>query len=123
MNHPGVFYSYRTWRGLYGRIQLGVYELEGRVPSRMEVYQGAAPDNYAPMQVFPDQSLILLIMADTNSVVVQTSSDGVNWTDEIEVDPQKRYGSTFYHRYAARGFRVKNLIPGAVGNYQIGWFA
>lgn len=123
MMHRGVFYSYRTWRGLYGRIQLSIPELVGRVPSRLEVYSGAAPDNYAPMTVFPDQSLTLLIMADINSIVVQTSSDAVNWTDEMEIDPQKRYGSTFYRRYAARGFRVKNLIPGAVGNYQILWFA
>lgn len=117
--HLGVLWSYRI--GVIkggGRVQLGVWELEGPIPSAMEVLDGNAPDAYGAMQTFTKQTKILLLQVWDNPGVFQLSADGSTYEDEVEVDPDKNLGS-WYHRYAARGFRVKNKTGAAVARYQV----
>ena len=115
----GEFFGYREFEpGLTGRIMLALWELPGKVPQAMKVYSGDAPDDYGAMITFPWQSEILLIMVKDNNALFQLSADGSNYEDEGEVDPKINLGSWF-HRYAARGLRIKNQSAGLVSKYQV----
>ena len=117
----GQFYSYRSGPLSVppGRVCLARWEIDGKIPHRYEVHSGNAPDAYGAMTIFAlDQSNIILIQAWTNPVIVQVSADGLTYQDEIEVDPDVYLGSSF-HRFAGRGFRIKNKTPSFVGVYQL----
>jgi len=119
-HYVGLFYGYResVISGWIGRIALPLWELDGPVPSQMRVYTGNAPDAYGAMITFPWQSEILLLQVWDKTAIFQVSKDGVTYEEEKEVDPDKYFGSWF-HRYAAYGFRVKNKTAGQVARYQV----
>lgn len=95
-----------------------LWELDGPVPSRMRVYTGNAPDAYGAMTAFDWQTEILLLQAYEKTLIFQLSKDGATYEDEKEIDPEKDFGSWF-HRFAAYGFRVKNKTAGQTGRYQV----
>lgn len=123
----GMFYGYREYTaGWVGRIELPLWELDGRLPSWFEVYKGSAGDAWSAMQQFIDsrtgrltQSLMVLIMAYTNEAEIRLSKDGVVYSDIVEVDPNMSLGGSFFRRYAGKGFSVRNKTPGKVADYQV----
>jgi len=118
-DYTGQFFGYREFiPSLIGRITLPLWELPGEVPHELKVYKGDAPDDYGDMVTFPWQTIIVLIMVKDNNAEFQLSSDGVDYQDEGEIDPKINLGSWF-HRYAGRGFRIKNRSPGLVSKYQV----
>lgn len=116
----GSFWGYRELllKIVGGRVTLPLWELEGIVPHAMQVFKGDAPDEYAAIQTFSKKSAILLLQVWQNPGIFQLSYDGVEYQDEVEVDPEKNLGSWF-HRYEAKGFRVKNKAAGSVAKYQV----
>ena len=125
-NYAGCFVGYREWKKLGGRIQLELWELDGRIPSWMEVYAGTAGDTWSAMQTFIDsrtskqeQTIMLLIMAYDNEAVFRVSVDGVVYSEIIEIDPNAKLGGSVFRRYSAKGFGVRNLRSGAAAKYQV----
>ena len=118
--YRGMFYGYREWRKVGGRIQLGIWELDGKLPTRNTTYDGNAADAYPAMTVFPnsEQALAIWVQTWNNSLFFKLSNDAVSYQDEVEVDPDKNLGSWF-HRSAARGICLKNQTPGAAARYQV----
>lgn len=123
----GMFYGYREYVGGWvGRIELPLWELEGRIPSWFEVYKGTAGDAWSAMIPFIDsrtgrsaQSIMLLIMAYGNEAEFRLSKDGIGYSDIVEVDPDMTLGGSFFRRYAGKGFSVRNKTPGKVAEYQL----
>jgi len=118
-SYVGSFYNYRMARYIpVGRVQLDIWELDGKIPHNMKVWRGTAGDAYGAMQSFTFQSVIVLLQSWNNTAVFQLSNDGSTYQDEIEVDINKNLGSWF-HRFAGKGFRVKNKQAGAPAYYQV----
>jgi len=117
---PGTFYGYRGRLAapVVGRVSLGMWELAGRIPTTNTTYDGNALDIYPVITVLRPASELLLIQTWDESLAVMLSQDGVTYQDEIEIDPDKNLGSWF-RRYSARGFTVKNKTPGSIARYQI----
>ena len=114
----GLFYGYREWvTGRIGRLMLELWELEGKIPHTLEVFEGDAADAWSAMYPFAGQSVIVLAMAWDAGCMFQLSQDGTSYLDETEVDPDKEMGG-FIRRFAARGFRVKNKTAGLTARYQ-----
>jgi hypothetical protein len=116
-----TLYGYRAFRpvsGVVGRVTLGLWELEGKIPTTNETFDGNALDNYPLITLFRQVSEILLIQTWDENLSIQLSQDGVAYQDELELDPGLSLGS-WLHRYAARGFSVKNTTPGSTARYQI----
>ena len=101
-------------------MQLPLWELDGRIPTRSLTYSGNAADAFPAMTPFPrlEQSEVILVQTWDNPLIFKLSQDGVSYQDEQEVDPDKNLGSWF-HRVSMRGFAVKNQTPGDVARYQI----
>lgn len=116
----GMFYGYREYVFAIGggRVQLPIWELDGRIPTRNTVYAGNAADAYPAITAFGEQSEVILVQTWDNNLMFKLSSDGISYVDEEEVDPDKNLGSWF-HRAAARGIAVKNETPGSVARYQV----
>lgn len=120
--HRGMFFGYRGIVLLLrpGRVQLPVWELDGRIPTRSITYAGNAADAYPAMIQFPrlDQSEAIWVQTWDEALMFKLSADGVNYQDEEEVAPDKNLGSWF-HRASARGIALKNQTAGSVARYQI----
>ena len=103
-----------------GRVQLPLWELDGKVPTRNETYSGNAADAYPAMTLFPnlEQSELIWVQTWDEALMFKLSADGVNYEDEEEVDPDKNLGSWF-HRVSARGFSIKNAAAGSIARYQM----
>lgn len=116
----GMFFGYREGLlpGAGGRVQLPLPELPGRIPHAYEVFTGDAGDSYGDVQVFADQSEILLLQIWDQAALFQISRDGVTVQDELELDPDKKLGS-WLHRMSARGYRVKNKAAGRTARFQV----
>lgn len=117
-HYYGLFYGYREWLGSrIGRLMLELWELDGKIPHTLEVFEGDAGDAWSAMYSFGGQSVIVLVMAWDASALFELSEDGSTYLDETEVDPDKEMGG-FVRRFAARGFRVKNKTAGLTARYQ-----
>ena len=117
----GAYFGYRGLGAagvLVGRLQLSLWEMEGKIPTGNVTYDGNALDNYPLITVLRPASELLLIQTWDESLAVMLSQDGVTYQDEFEIHPDKNWGSWF-HRYSAKGFTVKNMTPGATARYQI----
>lgn len=121
-NFRGMFFGYREIVVLLrpGRIQLPIWELDGKIPTRNITYSGNAADAYPAITQFPnlEQSEIIWVQTWDEALMFKLSADGVNYQDEIEVDPDKNLGAWF-HRVSARGMALKNKSAGSVARYQI----
>lgn len=114
----GMFFGMRE--GLLvgvGRICLPPWELEGKVPHALEVFTGTAGDSYSALIPFTQQSVTLLLQVDQNKAVFQLY-DGEGYPDEVKVDPDHNFGSWF-HRYSAKGFRIKNAELAKNADYRV----
>lgn len=120
--YVGVFYGYRGYVlvGGGGRIQFPLWEMMGKIPTRNSTYQGNAADAYGVMTQFTrlEQSEVIWVQTWDESLMFKLSTDGVNYQDEAEVDPDLNLGSWF-HRASARGFAIRNKTPGSVARYQL----
>lgn len=115
----GTFYGYRELlEKPVGRVQLGIWELDGKIPTTNLTFAGSALDAYPAMQILAIQSEIILIQSWEAVLDVKLSTDGVNYQDQFEVDPDLKLGSWF-HRYSALGFTVKNNAAGLTAKYQV----
>lgn len=116
-----TFYGYRELAplsGAVGRVQLGLWEIAGKIPTSNETHDGNALDNYPVITLLRQASEILLIQTWDEGLCVKLSQDGLTYQDELEIDPDLDFGS-WLHRYSARGFTVKNKTPGSTARYQI----
>ena len=117
----GAFFGYRelgpAGAAAVGRVQLGIWELEGKIPTSNVTYSGNALDNYPLITLFRRPSEILLIQTWDERLTVKLSQDGVAYQDEFEIHPDKNFGS-WLRRYSARGFALKNTTPGVTARYQ-----
>jgi len=117
----GAYFGYRGMiraGGSVGRVQLGIWEMEGKIPTGNVTYDGNALDNYPVITLFRRPSEILLIQTWDERLTVKLSQDGVAYQDEFEIDPDLNFGS-WLHRYSARGFALKNTTPGVTARYQV----
>lgn len=120
-SYRGMFYGYREYvLRVGGRVQLPLWELDGRIPIRNVTYSGTATDAYPAITTFAglEQSEAILIQTWDNALDFKLSDDGVLYQDENEVDPDKNLGSWF-HRVSARGFAIKNKSAGSNARYQV----
>ena len=118
----GAFFGYRELipapAAAVGRVQLPFWELDGKIPTSNVTYAGNALDNYPAMTVLTQPSELILIQTWDENLAVMLSQDAVTYQDELEIDVDLNLGS-WLHRYAARGFSVKNKTPGSTARYQI----
>lgn len=120
-SYRGMYYGYRGYvLPVGGRVQLPIWELDGRIPTRNVTYDGTATDAFPAITTFArlQQSEVILIQTWDNALVFKLSEDGVGYEDEQEVDPDKNLGSWF-HRASARGFAIKNKTAGSNARYQV----
>jgi len=120
-NFRGIFYGYREYVfPVSGRVQLPLWELDGRIPTRNSVYSGNAADAYPAMIQFPnlEQSVMIWVQTWDEALMFKLSADGVGYEDEEEVAPDKNLGSWF-HRASARGMAIRNESAGSTARYQV----
>ncbi len=124
LHSGGSFYGYRApappLSVAVGRVALSILELDGEIPTRNITYDGNALDAYPAITQFPnlEQSAIIWVQTWDEALTFKASADGVNYQDEMEIDPDKNLGS-WLQRTSARGFAVKNLTPGDTARYQV----
>jgi len=118
-HYYGVFYGIRELPkvGLLGRV-VGYLGMLDRVPFAYDVFRDSAADDYGAMLPFTDQSIYILAQVWQQKALIQLSYDGRTYEDELEIDPEKNFGSMI-RKFAGRGFRIKNKGAGATARYQV----
>jgi len=118
-HYYGVFFGYREYPkvAVVGRL-VGVLGTMDRVPHAYDVFRDNAPDAYGAMLPFSDQSIYIIAQVWQQKAVIQLSYDGATYQDELEIDPDKRFGSVI-RKFAGRGFRIKNKDAGSTARYQV----
>jgi len=117
-HYYGVFYGYREFPivPVTGRL-VGHLAILERVPSAYDVFRDSAADDYGAMLPFTDQSIYILAQVWQQKALIQLSYDGTTYEEELEIDPEKEFGSII-RKFAGRGFRIKNKDAGAIARYQ-----
>lgn len=116
--YAGMFYGYReAVLPVVGRVMLPPWEIDGKVPHAMEVFQGDAADAYTTL-TFSEQSETLLIQTWKQKLIFRLSQDGITYQDETTLDPGRDLGS-WYHRFSAKSVQIKNEAAGANAEYQV----
>lgn len=123
----GSFWGYRAWLPLGGvgirlRLPWWVVASLDRVPTDLQVFTGNAPDAYAGITAFRNQSLLVLIIVWDNAAHVRFSPDGAAVTGEEEVDPDNPEKGKVYKLMSARGFEIRNHTAGDIARYLVAAF-
>ncbi len=118
-HYSGIFYGYREYPtvAVVGRL-VGVLGFLDRVPQAYDVFRDTAPDAYGAMLPFTDQSIYIIGQVWDQKALIQLSYDGATYQDELEIDPEKNFGSII-RKFAGRGFRIKNKDAGSTARYQV----
>lgn len=118
-HYYGIFYGYREYPtvAVVGRL-VGILGMLDRVPHAYDVFRDTAADAYGSMLTFTEQSIYIIAQVWDQKALIQLSYDGQTYQKELEIDPEKNFGSII-RKFAGRGFRIKNKDAGSTARYQV----
>ena len=126
---PGAFYGYREIAPSGKKYRRAVrlarkgwpngpsffhFAMMGPIPYGYAIFEGTAPDAFPPaMTSFPFFARMLQIKVTEATAEIRISYDGLTLGEIME------YDGPSVHVQGARGFMIRNRIPGLPAKYQV----